>query len=183
MPAITAVVGGGVIVVGYLLEARDIAELGLPIPIWQAIGSALFMCAMVAILYRWDIGQSVLSAEAPKVIQQTTTPAVPRAAAAPHPKAQLGSWEHVERFKVSEAANLWANFLPGGSYLFDKINRPSVVGAERLIVSELMDVLDTSAIPGYFNGDDYSNAYVSRADLLALAERKGVKPVFLYPKG
>jgi hypothetical protein len=102
--------------------------------------------------------------------------------AIPAPKgAPLGAWEHVNRFKVSEAANLWVNHLPGASFIYDKTTRPAVVGAERLIVSELDSVLDKSEVAGY--SSDYADAYVTRADLLSLAEKKGVRPVFLYPNG
>ncbi len=54
IPGPVAVVGGAVVIVGYILEARDVVALGLPIAYWQAIGAALFMGSMIAILYRWD---------------------------------------------------------------------------------------------------------------------------------
>jgi hypothetical protein len=110
-------------------------------------------------------------------------PAAKPVAAAKPPGPKLGTWEHVDRFKVSEAANLWENYLPGGSYIIDQVQKPSVLGAERLIVSELHDVLDRRDVPSFAMPGDLSNAYVYRKDLLALAERLKVRPVFLYPNG
>lgn len=99
--------------------------------------------------------------------------------ARPSARMQLGSWAHVDEFKVSEAACLWAGFLPGASYIFDKTNHPAIVGAERLIISELASVIDMNGAP--WGTDDLCKGIVTRPVLLELAERKGFKPPFLYP--
>lgn len=155
---------------------------------WLLVLQALFVYALfeymrVKVVPKMEAVEATsLEAKAAANRQRVATPSPATPKTAPKPEgAKLGAWEHVERFKVSEAANLWANFLPGGSYIYDKATKPAVVGAERLIVSELKDAIDMSDVPGY--SQDYTEGTVSRADLLALAERKGVKPVFLYPKG
>lgn len=97
----------------------------------------------------------------------------------PSTRANLGSWDHVDSFTVEEAASLWAGIMPGGSYLNDKMGHPDIAGAERLILTE---------VPLDFRGNPLSRwnqekASVSRKDLMALAEAKGVRPSFLYPEG
>jgi hypothetical protein len=155
---------------------------------WMLVWLFALQCLFVYTLFEYVRVKVAAKVEAVAATSLETKAAANRARvnapqAAAVPKAQLGPWEHVDRFKVSEAANLWANFLPGGSYIYDKATRPAVVAAERLITSELAGALDTSEIPSYKSVGDYEHAYVSRADLEGLAERKGIRPFFLYPKG
>jgi hypothetical protein len=94
-------------------------------------------------------------------------------------RLQLGSWAHVDRFKVSEAACLWAGLLPGASYIYDKAGHPAVVGAERLITSEMSQQIAMDDAP--WGSDDLTLGSVTRVDLLAFANRKGIRPSFLFP--
>jgi hypothetical protein len=123
---------------------------------------------------------------APLSVSQQINPSVvvPQVARADEPseeetRAKLEPWRLVDKFTVEEAACLWGGILPGVSFLYIKEKKPSVTAAERLITSELRDKLDTTDAALHVIGD-YSKAYVSRAALRALAERKNVRPSFLY---
>jgi hypothetical protein len=173
------------IVVG---EVSYYRQHGLPATVLDLVYNALHLVAPLAIvwgiLFLWHfwLAPYALVYEAARA-----SAAKPSTVTAPQPQKKktlreaLGAWAHVDRFKVSDAACLWAGFLPGGSYLADKIQKEGVVGAERLIVTELQDVLDERDVRPM--DEDLGNAYVSRADLLALATRKGIRPGFLYPDG
>lgn len=97
------------------------------------------------------------------------------------PKDRWGTWAHIDTLKVSDAACLWAGFLPGASYMFDKAQSPAIVGAERLITSELANVINMDGAP--YGSDDLTLGTVTRFDLNILAERKGLRPPFLFPTG
>ncbi len=91
------------------------------------------------------------------------------------------SWLLSDWFKVSEAATLWVGRLPSGSYLIDQSKYPEIIAAESLITSTLRQKLDSSDNPLADYGGSLWNSRVSRADLLKLAEEKGVRPKFLFP--
>jgi hypothetical protein len=50
--AAVAVVSAIAVVSGYLLTARDVVRLGLPIPIWQAIAAAVFFVMLGVMFYQ-----------------------------------------------------------------------------------------------------------------------------------
>lgn len=97
-------------------------------------------------------------------------------------KEKLGDWVHTEQFTVHEAACLWAGYLPGNVVGLDAVVQSKIQAAKRLIAMDLRHTLDTSENAFSMIGN-HDQSYVHRADLVALAEQKGIKPAFLYIDG
>lgn len=95
---------------------------------------------------------------------------------APIPTMQdkLGSWSITDKFNISEAACLWAGFLPTANrYRLDAVSQSKITAANRLIISELKADFDNSENALSVIGD-YDKSIVTRASLMKLAERIGL---------
>jgi hypothetical protein len=186
-PRIVRLAGGTVVGLGFYDVLCN--QLGLP-PLKTLVGMSgaimpwwgwllILQSVFVYALFEY-VRSKVAGTTTPKIspgsIIGASTPPLPLK---PTARLQLGSWAHVDEFKVSEAACLWAGYLPGSSYIFDKAAHPAIVGAERLIISELTAAINMDAVP--FGNDDLCSGTISRQALLALAKRNGFGPVFLFP--
>lgn len=106
----------------------------------------------------------------------------PDPVSASEPTSIFDEWDLVDIFTVGQAACLWCELRPESSYQYQKGKDSRIVAIEQMLVAEHKNgllPLDSSNNALSFIGD-YSSSFVSRADLKALAEKKGKKPKFLY---
>ena len=91
-------------------------------------------------------------------------------------------WDLVPEFKVHQASCLWCDVTPRPSALFTRMDHPEIAAIEQLLVRAIKNgelPANTDEVSSYL--PDYTVAVVTRADLKAFAESKGVRPGFLFP--
>jgi uncharacterized membrane protein len=65
------VLGGFMVVAGYILDGIGVFQLGLPIWIWQAIGASIFLILVITIVY--DSHKAVAGLEKSSTIAEPTS--------------------------------------------------------------------------------------------------------------
>ncbi len=108
----------------------------------------------------------------------------PRPAQASTTQVYFDDIDGIDIFTVAQASCYWCEVAPGISHLYQKGNNPKIGAVEQMIISEYRSgnlTLD-SANNTLATIGDYSNSYVTRDDLVALATRKKLKPKFLFPE-
>ena len=96
--------------------------------------------------------------------------------------SKLDPWCGLKSYTVAQAACLWANRLPSLSFMFQKVMHPEIQAAEQLIVPEFklnLLRLDSSENALARIGD-HSGSYISRDELIQLAQKVGARPYFLF---
>lgn len=115
--------------------------------------------------------------------QKPTHQEKPTVAARTQPSLTYEDIDGIQLFTVEQACCYWCDSTPSGSFLIKKDKNPRIGVIEQTIISEYKSgrlALDSSnnalSSIGY-----YENSYVSRADLIDLANRLNKKPKFLFP--
>ena len=91
----------------------------------------------------------------------------------------------VEIFTIRTAVCAWCERTPGLSYMFDKAENPELGVVEQTIVSEYK----AGKIPLDHSDNvlrslgHYEESYITREDLLKVADKRGERPKFLFPEG
>ena len=90
-------------------------------------------------------------------------------------------WPLVDEFTLHQAACLWCDVIPGASPLFTRIEHPDIIAIEQMLEAAIRNdelAANTDDVSPLLK--DYSKARIRRRDLQVFAERKGVKPKFLF---
>ena len=93
------------------------------------------------------------------------------------------AWDLVNDFTVAQASCLWCEVEAGGSFLIAKMQNPQIAAIEQMLVSEIRaGRLRADSTQNVLSSiGNYSESLVTREALKELAERKELKPKFLFP--
>ncbi len=93
------------------------------------------------------------------------------------------AWDLTNDFTVAQASCLWCEVDPGISFLMQKSQNPQIAAIEQMLVSEIRaGRLRADSTQNVLSSiGNYSESLVTREALKELAERKELKPKFLFP--
>ncbi len=93
------------------------------------------------------------------------------------------AWDLVNDFTVAQASCLWCGVDPDISFLIQKSKNPQIAAIEQMLVSEIRaGRLRADSTQNVLSSiGNYSESLVTREALKELAERKELKPKFLFP--
>jgi len=93
------------------------------------------------------------------------------------------AWDLVNDFTVAQAVCLWCGVDPDISFLIQKSKNPQIAAIEQMLVSEIRaGRLRADSTQNVLSSiGNYSESLVTREALKELAERKELKPKFLFP--
>ncbi len=92
------------------------------------------------------------------------------------------AWDLVNDFTVAQASCLWCGVDPDISFLIQKSKNPQIAAIEQMLVSEIRaGRLRADSTQNFLSSiGNYSESLVTREALKELAERKELKPKFLF---
>ncbi len=93
------------------------------------------------------------------------------------------AWDLTNDFTVVQASCLWCEVDQGISFLYQKSQNPRIAAIEQMLVSEIRaGRLRADSTQNVLSSiGNYSESLVTREALKELAERKELKPKFLFP--
>ena len=179
-------VGALTTIAAFVNDAYELANAGLPNMVWAAVGAAVFFVSVVSILFRqqqridsWVSNNAQLTANANKEQQI-------HASGFSFEEPNYDAWDQSKALSIITAASLFADC--------DPVDHPTAMEVMTNIkpwyrmLTEAIKNGELNAYIRYKHGAEITTRapefghVVKRDELVAFAEKRGLRPKFLFPE-